>query len=418
MHDGAERALRSSQPMTHSPSEPIRASQPTLDVALHLDHELRLTFVSDGALEAWGLRSEDLIGRALPDVFPAKMGTSGIERLRAALAEQRGDRFRTFSHTLGREVDVRFYPTGVGLTVTVRETRTRVQDERSPHGQTPRPALSPDTVTVLGEVGTPGSAVMVGLDVAERQAAEAALREVNATLEFRVGERTRELEIANRELEAFSYSVSHDLRTPLRHVSGFAALLRQRASGQLDAPSLRYLDLIEASANRMSVLIDELLGFARLATRPLRLHPCDLNVLVKGVIDELQPDVGTRQISWRIGPLPTVSADEPLLKVVLTNLLSNAIKYTARRDTAEVWLGGELHADEWRIFVRDNGAGFDPAYAEKLFGVFQRLHREVEFEGVGIGLANVRRIVERHGGRVWAEGHLGEGATFWFSLPR
>ncbi len=226
------------------------------------------------------------------------------------------------------------------------------------------------------------------------------------------------LEMANKELEAFSYSVSHDLRAPLRHVMGYATMLEKKLHGKLDAVEQRYLNNITQSGQQMNQLIDDLLDFSRMGRAEMRQSPVDLNQLVREIVASLEPETKERQIVWEIPRLPTVHADPALLRQVYVNLLSNAVKYTRGRNPARITLGWDDAPAETVFHVRDNGAGFDMQYAAKLFGVFQRLHRAEEFEGTGIGLANVRRIVTRHGGRTWAEAAPGEGATFYFSLPR
>ncbi len=225
----------------------------------------------------------------------------------------------------------------------------------------------------------------------------------------------RELEQANRDLEAFSYSVSHDLRAPVRHISSFAGLLRRAVADQPRA--LKYADVIEASAARMNTLIDGLLTLARLGSGEVRKTEVALGDLVEAVRVELAPEAGERQIEWQVADLPTVRGDPTLLRQVLQNLLGNALKYSRPRDVTRIEVWAERTGHEHVIHVRDNGVGFDPAGESKLFEVFQRLHTPQEFEGDGIGLASVQRIVSRHGGRVWAEGRLGEGATFSFTLP-
>jgi len=252
----------------------------------------------------------------------------------------------------------------------------------------------------------------------EIQQRDRSLQQAHAELEVRVRERTEELHASNKELEAFSYSVSHDLRAPLRHITGFATLLEQHAGASLDAQGSRYLTTITEAAARMATLIDDLLAFSRMGRASLSKSRVDLAQLVRDARAEASADVNGRRIDWEVHDLPSVEGDPALLRPVMVNLLSNAIKYTSTRDEARIEVGAEAKPGEVVIFVRDNGVGFDMAYAHKLFGVFQRLHRADEFSGTGIGLANVRRIVQRHGGRTWAEGAVGCGATFYFSLPR
>jgi light-regulated signal transduction histidine kinase (bacteriophytochrome) len=225
-----------------------------------------------------------------------------------------------------------------------------------------------------------------------------------------------ELERSNKELESFSYSVSHDLRAPFRHIVGFAELLRESAGG-LDDTQRRYVDTIIESAFSAGRLVDDLLSFSQMGRASLLPIEVDMNRLVQDVRRTLAPDTDGRTIDWRIADLGTVRADPVMIRLVLQNLLSNAIKYSRSRETAVIEIGVERRPEERVFFVRDNGVGFDMAYVGKLFGVFQRLHRVEDYEGTGIGLANVRRIVERHGGRAWAEGTLDAGATFYFSLP-
>lgn len=235
----------------------------------------------------------------------------------------------------------------------------------------------------------------------------------------RLGATIGQLEDSNRELEAFSYSVSHDLRAPLRHVSGFVDLLSEHAAERLDARSLEYLAVIRRAAQNMGQLIDDLLAFSRIGRAPLAPGPVQLRPMIDEIVAELS---GTErhapEVVWRISELPEVVADAAMLRLVWTNLIDNALKFTRDRPVAHVEIGARDGAGGPEFFVKDDGVGFDMRYAGQLFGVFQRVHRQDEFEGTGVGLANVKRIVLRHGGRVGAEARVGEGATFWFSLPR
>ncbi len=238
-------------------------------------------------------------------------------------------------------------------------------------------------------------------------------------LEKRVTERTAELESSNRELEAFAYSVSHDLRAPLRHIDGYLELLEKRAGTVLDDQCRHYMDTISDAAQKMGLLIDDLLSFSRMGRNAMSFKPVELRPMVHDVIRELEPEITGRDISWDIGDLPVVKGDKTMLRMVLVNLVANALKFTRPRERARIEISTlPDQATEAVIFVRDNGVGFDMAYSDKLFGVFQRLHHADEFEGTGIGLANVRRIIARHGGRTWAEARVEEGATFYLALPR
>jgi len=277
--------------------------------------------------------------------------------------------------------------------------------------------LDTTLIPVRNNTGAISRLIAFNRDITERKRAEEEIRQFNQELEQRVLDRTAQLEAANKELEAFAYSVSHDLRAPLRHINGFLELLQPRLAGMLDERSQHYMTIISDSAKRMGQLIDDLLTFSRMGRSEMSKRPVDLGVLVQEVIWEFDPETQDRSIQWRIAELPLITGDWAMLRLVLVNLIANALKFTRERQQAEIEIGCLVGNNENIIFVRDNGVGFDMAYADKLFGVFQRLHRADEIEGTGIGLANVRRIIQRHGGRTWAEGKTDHGATFYFSLP-
>ena len=252
-------------------------------------------------------------------------------------------------------------------------------------------------------------------EVAERTQQAREIRVLNEELE----KRSQALEGSNKELEAFAYSVSHDLRAPLRHMAGFAELLHKTTASKLDDKAQRYLRTILDSAQRMGNLIDDLLAFSRIGRVETQKAAVNLDQLVKEAMGEVQHEIHGREIEWRIDKLPVCYGDRSMLRLVLVNLLSNAVKFTRARAKAEIEVGcGNGSADEVVVFVKDNGAGFDMRYVDKLFGVFQRLHHVDAFEGTGIGLATVQRIIHRHGGKVRAEGALDRGATFYFSVPK
>src|SRR6202166_4648700 len=264
------------------------------------------------------------------------------------------------------------------------------------------------------EQGRPAAILETNNDITERERREQEIRTLNQEL----GKRTAELEATNKELEAFAYSISHDLRAPLRHMAGYTELLQKHASSVLDEKSHRYILTILEAAKRMGTLIDDLLSFSRIGRAEARATTVSLEQLVKEVLGEVQPETEGRNIAWRIGALPDLYGDRSMLRLALVNFISNAVKFTRTRPQAEIEIGClEKNKDGEVVFIKANGGGFDMKYVNKLFGVFQRLHSTEAFEGTGIGLATVQRIIHRHGGKVWAEGLENQGATFFFSIP-
>jgi PAS domain S-box-containing protein len=271
--------------------------------------------------------------------------------------------------------------------------------------------------SVLIDVGGTPTLISILRDITEQRRTEEEIRNVNVALEHRVRERTAELEEAVRELESISYSVSHDLRSPLRAIAGYAKVIEEDYAQQIGNEGRRQLDRIISNAIRMGEIIDDLLDFARIGRAELKQAPFDMAGLVREMLSEM-PEAGAgRRIDLRVGAMPAALADRSLIRQVWSNLLANALKFTRQCEQAVIEVGGRIDAGEAHYFVRDNGAGFDMAFADKLFHVFQRLHRDTAFEGTGVGLAIVARVVQRHGGRVWAEGVPDQGATFHFTLP-
>lgn len=297
------------------------------------------------------------------------------------------------------------------------ETGRAASCEHRLENTTPPRVLETILLPVRNEAGSVYRIIMFSADVTERRQAEEQARKLNAELEARVARRTEALEQANRELEAFSYSVSHDLRAPLRAIHGYSLIVIEDYGERLDGEGRRLLDVILKNSERMAQLIDDLLSFSRASRLDLKHEIIDMGAMIQEVFDELTETLPPRKISLRLGPLPPARGDRAMIRQVLRNLIGNAIKFTARREEAAIDVSCSVSGTGNTYRVKDNGAGFDPQLGDKLFGVFERLHSNEEFEGTGIGLAIVKRIIERHGGQVRADGQVGEGATMEFTLP-
>jgi PAS domain S-box-containing protein len=338
-----------------------------------------ITYWNRGAEELYGWPPEEAIGKnshaLLGTVFPSPLDDIRAELLRTGRWE--GE----LEHT---KAD------GTAVVVSSRWSLRRDEGER------------------------PVAVLETNNDITVRKRREQEIESLNQEL----AKRSTELEAINKELEAFAYSVSHDLRAPLRHIAGFTELLHKKASTLVDEKSNHYIAMILESAKRMGNLIDDLLAFSRIGRAETQKTLFSLTQLVREALIEVRDDTEGRNIAWKIGAMPDFYGDRSMLRLVLVNLISNAIKFTRTRTQAEIEIGcAEGNADDLVIFVRDNGVGFDMKYVSKLFGVFQRLHESAAFEGTGIGLATVQRIIHRHGGKVWAEGAVDSGATFYISAP-
>ncbi len=354
------------------------ASSITGSVIIMVDSDYRYLLVEGDMLGKFGYTKEALLGQVIYDVIPPDRYKEIQPELERVF---RGEYFTTETSRDGYDIITRFVP-------------------------------------LLDEHNKVYSALMVSIDVTQIKQIQRELAELNKDLELKVMHRTEQLEAANKELESFSYSVSHDLRAPLRAIHGYTQILQNEYSPQIDEEGNRLMKRVLANTRKMGQLIDELLTFSRLGKKELAKHSYSMKDLVNGIVADLTAAENGRDIDIRIGDLPDVLSDSTTIKQVWTNLISNAIKYTRLKEEAAIRIEAEEKVDEVIYVVKDNGAGFDMNYVDKLFGVFQRLHSEEEFEGIGVGLAIVQRIVARHGGRVWAEGKEGEGATFYFALKK
>ncbi|MFN7086574.1 MAG: PAS domain S-box protein [Burkholderiales bacterium] len=343
--------------------------------------ELRFVQLNRAGEELLGYSRDALIGKTDYDLFPKNEADFSTMRDRQVLSS------------------------GMMIDIPEEPVRTRHRGLRYVHTK---------KLPIFDRDGQPRYLLGISEDITDRKRADEAIKAMNRALERKAGE----LATVNQELEAFAYSVSHDLRAPLRHVDGYINLLQKRAGLALDETSRRYLDTISKAAARMACLIDDLLAFSRMGRTELNKTVVPLERLIASIVDEISADIGSRQIDWVVKPLPSVFGDAALIRQAFFNLLDNAVKYTRPRERARIEVACVQSANEEAVIVvSDNGVGFDMKYVDKLFGVFQRLHRAEEFEGTGIGLAHVARIVQRHGGRVWAVGEKDKGAAFYVAIP-
>lgn len=375
----------------------------------------RLLEVNNAYCRLSGYTRQELLSMDISELETIESNTETIEHIRK-LKALREDRFeskhrRKDGTTFDLDISVQYREEEEGqMVVFLRDITKRKLDEE-------KLLASQAKLSETLEISNRSRKTLLSV-LEDQRRTQQEINTLNAELEHRVDERTKQLEAANKELEAFSYSVSHDLRAPLRHISGFADMLEKDVQGKLPEKSLHYLDVINSSARKMGTLIDDLLSFSRTGRAELRKSNFQMNQLLEDALLQVKNSTTDRKISWNIANLPEVFGDYNLLRLVWVNLLENAVKYSRTRKEATIRITFSEDHQEHVFSIQDNGVGFDMQYVNKLFGVFQRLHSPTEFEGTGIGLANVRRIISRHGGRTWAEAELDRGATFYFSLPK
>jgi PAS domain S-box-containing protein len=367
------------------------------DAMVVVNDQGRITLVNSQAERMFGYVRDDLIGQSVDLLVPEQFRGRHPEHRQRYTADPRPRPMGASLELRGCRRDGSEFPVEISLSPVVTGDGSLV-------------------ISAIRDISERQRFEEVRREMESRTRSEAEVRRLNEVLERRVSERTAELAASNRELESFTYSVSHDLRAPLRHIDGFGRLLAEEAGTALSEKARHYLGRMREGTEVMGRLVDDLLNLAQVGRQDLRRRPIDLSALADDVVAGLASEAEGRAVEWRIAKLPTVNADPGLMRVVLVNLLANALKYTRGRAPATIAVVAGVVDGLPIIEVTDNGVGFDTRYADKLFGVFQRLHRADQFEGTGVGLATVQRIVHKHGGTIWADSRPGEGATFSFTV--